>query len=575
MTLTPHMSRRGVLGALGLGALATTAAACSGSSGGSSDGGSGSGSGEGGLFVIGTGVTATNQFAKNFNRYGGGDTAPGLDLVYEPLFRLSSKDGGQLIPMLAESAEHTEDGLQVTYHLRQGVTWSDGEPFTSRDVLFTLGSIYGTPNPEPAEDEFVWLSAPVETPDEHTVIIKYNSDQRQQEVNLALYYPIVPAHIYQDGDKLEFPQDIMDNPIGTGPAVLSTFDTQLVTYTMRDDYWGGTSQVGEVQFVPSGQAGNIETQVTQGNVDFAEGGAPGVVDGFASAAETNRYAFVADGASQGIIFMTARPESPMADVELRKAFRAAIDYTAVMDASGIGYTLPNAAGVDPVLNASLETPEMQEPMALDPAAAKAALEASGWTVNAAGNLEKDGTEHPLSLQIQNDNATFMVTMPIVVSNWEEHLGITVTFDPKPKDVMDTILSTGDFDMVATGLGYPGSPWSNYTMYDQPILPIEEETNNGNWGRWNWGPEAEEKMAILVSTLNTPETQEQIAEGVQGVQQAFLEQAPHAPVQGGGTGIMYSEMNWTGFPAPEDVDYFPRVGGMGNLTNLLMAVQPAG
>lgn len=571
-----NITRRGVLGALGLTTVGLTAAACSGgSSGGSDGGGAGGGGGEsGGLFVVGTGVTATNQFAKNFNRYGGGDTAPGLDLVYEPLFRLSSKDGGQLIPMLAESAEHTEDGLQVTYTLRKDVTWSDGEPFTSKDVLFTLGSIYGEPNPEPAEDEFVWLSAPIETPDEQTVIVKYNSDQRQQEVNLALYYPIVPAHIYQDGDKLEFPQDIMDNPIGTGPATLKSFDTQLVTYAMRDDYWGGSSEVGEVQFVPAGQAGNIETQITQGNVDFAEGGAPGVVKGFATMAETNNYTFVADGASQGVVFMTARPESPMADVNVRKALRAAVDYEAVMEASGIGYTLPNYAGVDPVINESLQQPEFSEPIAMDVEGAKASLEESGWTVNAAGNLEKDGTEHPLSLQIQNDNATFMVTMPIVVANWKDNLGITVTFDPKPKDVMDTILSTGDFDMVATGLGYPGSPWSNYTMYDQPIKPIEEETNNGNWGRWAWGDEAEEKMQILVSTLNRPETQDQIAEGVQGVQQAFLEQAPHAPVQGGGTGVMYSTMNWTGFPAPADVDYFPRVGGMGNLTHLLMEIKPA-
>ncbi|MFQ6485583.1 ABC transporter substrate-binding protein [Brachybacterium epidermidis] len=480
-----NMTRRGVLGALGLGTVGLTAAACSGGGSGSggSDGGGAAGGSSGGIFVVGTGVTATNQFAKNFNRYGGGDTAPGLDLVYEPLFRLSSKDGGQLIPMLAESAEHTEDGRQVTYTLRSDVTWSDGEPFTSKDVLFTLGSIYGEPNPEPAEDEFVWLSAPIETPDEHTVIVKYNSDQRQQEVNLALYYPIVPSHIYQDGDKLEFPQDIMDNPIGTGPATLKSFDTQLVTYEMRDDYWGGTSEVGEVQFVPSGQAGNIETQITQGKVDFAEGGAPGVVTGFATMADTNNYQWLADGASQGVVFMTARPESPMADVNVRKALRAAVDYNAVMEASGIGYALPNYAGVDPVMNESLQQPEFSEPMAMDVEGANKFLEDSDWTVNAAGNLEKDGTEHPLSLQIQNDNATFMVTMPIIVANWKDNLGLTVTFDPKPKDVMDTILSTGTFDMVAAGLGYPGSPWSNYTMYDQPIKPIEEETHNGNWGRW--------------------------------------------------------------------------------------------
>lgn len=570
MITTPRMTRRGVLGALGIGSVAATAAAC-GSSGSSSAGGGESG---GGLLVVGNPVTATNQFAKNFNRYGGGDTAPGLDLVYEPLFRLSSKDGGQLLPMLAESADHSEDGKEVTYHLRKDVTWSDGEPFTAKDVLFTLGSIYGEPNPEPAEDEFVWLSAPIATPDEHTVTVKYNEDQRQQEVNLALYYPIVPAHVYQDGDKLEFPQDIMDDPIGTGPAVLKSFDTQLVTYEMREDYWDGISAVTEIQFVPTGQAGNIETQISKGEVDFAEGGAPGVVTGFVGMAETNHYEWIADGASQGIIFMTARPDSPMADAQLRDAFRRAIDYDAVLEASGIGYTLPNWAGVDPVINESLQQPEFDAAVAMDVDAAKQALDASGWSVNDNGNLEKNGTEHPLSLQIQNDNATFMVTMPIIVANWKKNLGVTVTFDPKPKDVMDTILASGEFDVVATGLGYPGSPWSNYTMYDQPILPIEEETHNGNWGRWDWGDEATEKMQILVSTLNTPETQEQIAEGVQGVQQAFLEQAPHAPVQGGGTGIMYSEINWTGFPDPADVDYFPRITGMGNMTQLLKAIKPA-
>src|SRR5699024_10993162 len=107
MMIPPKMTRRSVLGALGIGTLTATAAACSSGAGGV--GGAG-GDGEGGLFVVGTDVTATNQFAKNFNRYGGGDTAPGLDLVYEPLFRLSSKDGGQLLPMLAESADHSEDG---------------------------------------------------------------------------------------------------------------------------------------------------------------------------------------------------------------------------------------------------------------------------------------------------------------------------------------------------------------------------------------------------------------------------------------------------------------------------------
>ena len=107
------ISRRALLGGLGATTVAVTLTACGGGSGTgtSTNGGTGGGSGTaGGVLVIGTGVAASNQFPANFNRYGGGDTAPGLDMVYETLFRLSSKNGGQLIPVLAEKVEHNDEG---------------------------------------------------------------------------------------------------------------------------------------------------------------------------------------------------------------------------------------------------------------------------------------------------------------------------------------------------------------------------------------------------------------------------------------------------------------------------------
>lgn len=209
---TTRVSRRTLFGGIGAAALITGLSACGGDTQTpEAPGGTTSPTGAppqeggktGGLLVIGAAVTASNQFARNFNRYGGGDTAPGSDLLWETLFRISSKDGGQILPVLAEKVEHTEDGKQATYTLRKDVTWSDGEPFTSKDVLYTLGTIYGTPvAPEDkAEDQFAWLTKPIEAPDDYTVIVNYHDDQRQQETNLALYYPMVPAHIYQvDGE---------------------------------------------------------------------------------------------------------------------------------------------------------------------------------------------------------------------------------------------------------------------------------------------------------------------------------------------------------------------------------------
>lgn len=118
--------------------------------------------------------------------------------------------------------------------------------------------------------------------------------------------------------------------------VLSRFDSQLVEFKKRDDYWGEPIQVETVQFVPAGQAGNIETQITDGRIDFAEGGAPGVVTGFAGAAQTNRYAWVADGVSHGVTFMTGDPDRPTFDLNIRKALRHSIDPNVMQEAAGPG-----------------------------------------------------------------------------------------------------------------------------------------------------------------------------------------------------------------------------------------------
>lgn len=571
MNMSTPISRRLFLGGLGAAVLATALPGCASSA----TGGNG-----GGTLVIGAPVAASNVFPLNFNRYGGGDTAPGTDLVFESLFRISSKDGGQILPVLAEKVEHTDDGKQATYTLRKGVTWSDGEKFTSRDVAYTLGAIYGPPKSveEKAEDEFVWLTKAIETPDDHTVIVSYHDDQRQQETNLALYYPMVPAHIYQKTEGVfEFPtEDTMKTPTGTGPYKLKNFQNQLVQYEKRDDYWGREVGPTEVQFVPSGQAGNIETQITQGRVDLAEGGAPGVVKGFAVAADTNDYTFIADGGSRGVVFQVQNEAGPMSDVNVRRALRGSIDFEAVQAAAGVGYTLPNTTGVDPVIFESLQTPELSKPIAADLDQAKKDLEASGWTLNAKGNLEKDGKEHVLSVKVQNDQPTDMVTVPIIVAQWKENLGLNVAFDPKPKDVMDGIVQMGEFDMAVLGLNFPGTPWSLFTMYDvdnhTTAGPGEKQTYTGNYGRYMWGDEARKGMAVLVNTLNTPETQDKITEAVRAVQQALDADAPFIPYQGGGTGLMSSHKNFKALPKPETVDYFPRVGAPGNLNELLADVK---
>ena len=98
-----------------------------------------------GVLTIGAAVSTSNVFPHNFNVFGGGDSAPGNAMFWETLFRISSKDGMKLVPNLAKEVKYTSGGKVATYKLRDDVTWNDGNPFTSKDVAFTYGFIFGPP----------------------------------------------------------------------------------------------------------------------------------------------------------------------------------------------------------------------------------------------------------------------------------------------------------------------------------------------------------------------------------------------------------------------------------------------
>ena len=566
---TTTFSRRSALG-LGAAALSTTALAACGSGGGGSDdpagdGGSGARSTEGtidndGVLRIGATVGTSNVFPQNFNVFGGGDSAPGNALFWETLFRISSTDGSALVPNLGESFEYTEEGKVCTYILRDDVTWNDGEKFTSKDVAFTYGFIFEDPGTEPdAEGNLPWLAKEIETPDDTTVVVTYNEPQYTEDLPLSLYFPIYPAHIYGDLDRQNY-QD--KDPVGTGPGKLKKFAGQQIQIAIRDDYWGEISpDLKEVHIVPAGTAGNIESQITKGDVDWSQGGAPGVVDNFVGMDDHNGYFYYPDGSTRGIIMATHK--GPTQDPAVRKALRAGADMGIVAQAAGIAYTVPSITGLDTGIYETMLKEEFSEPMAPDIEGAKQWLEDAGWTVNSNGNLEKDGEEFPLKLHIQNDNPVEMTTMPIVVDQWSKNLGLTVDFTPLPPDVFGPAQAKGDYELSLWTTNAAGGAFQAFTMYmHSKIFEIGDELADGNYGRWEMPDEAND--AIVAITQTPPDLVDEIVGHCQVLQQAVFDDAPYIPVQSNGAGGMFTTKKWSGLKEASEIDYFPRVDGYNNL-----------
>ncbi len=188
-----------------------------------------------------------------------------------------SQDYSEFIPDLAESWEF--DGNKAIFHLRKGVKWHDGEPFTSKDCMFTFGRLVGHPNvgtwngiksiadyivgikdfSEGTADEVTGVSAP----DDYTFIIEMPKPYRNALLEQLNGFVIMPEHLLSKYPEDQWKVDAQGQQglkstdyakkqgIGTGPFRVSNYvPDQIVEYEPFDDYWGGKPQLDKLAFVP-------------------------------------------------------------------------------------------------------------------------------------------------------------------------------------------------------------------------------------------------------------------------------------------------------------------------------------
>ncbi|SFC62717.1 ABC transporter substrate-binding protein [Tropicimonas isoalkanivorans] len=138
-------------------------------------------------------------------------------------------------PSLATEWSVSDDGMTITFKLRDGVKWHDGEPFTAHDVAFTFMEILKVHHGR-GKSTFAALES-VDTPDDHTAI--FNLSKPTPALMRALdsrESPIMPAHLYEGTDIMENP--VNTAPVGTGPFKLASYEIGAnVVMVKNEDYW--------------------------------------------------------------------------------------------------------------------------------------------------------------------------------------------------------------------------------------------------------------------------------------------------------------------------------------------------
>lgn len=287
-------------------------------------------------------------------------------------------------PALATDWSISDDGLRVTFNLRPGVKWHDGEPFTSKDVAFTFMEVIKVHHGR-GRSLFADLET-VETPDELTAIFVLNRPAPAMMKALdGRESPILPAHIYEGTNIMENPANT--NPIGTGAFKLASYERGVSIVMERNpDYWDGDKPYLDriiMQYIADASTRTAMLESGQADIVFLN---------FLPALDILRIAELPDyemetrgyetsASSQQLDFNLEHPI--LSDVRVRHALAHAIDRQWIVDNVWHGF---GSAGASPLHHDQVEffTTEGVPQYPFDLARAEALLEEAGHPRGANG-----------------------------------------------------------------------------------------------------------------------------------------------------------------------------------------------
>ena len=132
-------------------------------------------------------------FADNFNLFSPNAEDPTNGMIYEPLFFYDTAKSGSVQPWLGTSATWSNGGESVTVQLRHNVTWTDGTPFTSADVVYTFEQAIK----DKALNKFGLPLASVTADGSYAVTINFTSPAYSDAYYALGRVEILPKHIWQ------------------------------------------------------------------------------------------------------------------------------------------------------------------------------------------------------------------------------------------------------------------------------------------------------------------------------------------------------------------------------------------
>ncbi len=372
-------------------------------------------------------------------------------LLFAGLYRYD--ETGKLKGDVAKSVSVNDAQTEYTVTLHDGVTWTDGAPLTSADVVFTVNTLK---NPDTRAEISGWGAFSVKEVDKHTVV--FTLPGAYAPFMHSLTFPILPQHVLAGVKPSELrEQSFSQSPVTSGPFALRLMQTaasngskKVAHLVANPRYFHGEPRLERFQLYAYASRDDIERALRTNEImSTPELSYSALPDTIKRMYESDSYSI-----NDGVYALFNTQEGPLADRSVREALSLSIDREKLREQIG----RPTAPLDGPILES--QASGMPAAPARDVKKAQSLLNDAGWVLSD-GVRAKDGQQLVVKMVALKGSDSSQTTEELA-SVWRQDLGVRVDIqvvdplDPS-QSVLQAILQPRNFDVLVYELVLGGDP----------------------------------------------------------------------------------------------------------------------
>jgi peptide/nickel transport system substrate-binding protein len=480
-----------------------------------------------------------------FNPFNPAVTLVSFGWVYEPLEYVNILKTGSTTPWLATSSQWSNAFKTLTFTIRSGAKWSDGQPFSADDVAYTFNAM----KTDKAIDlNALWKADGGPLTDValkgNQVVLTFSGPSQPYFYLVADQTPIVPKHIWSALDQSKLHSYTDTHPVGTGPYLVSNCAPQNIKYLNNPNYWQSSSghpvpavkEVDYPAFLSNTQANLV---LSQGGAQWGGQYVPNIQSFYVSKDPAHRHYWFAPVLNVSLFPNLTNPV--LSQLPVRQAISEAIDRATVSRLGESGYQAPaNQTGVVLPTFSSWSDSSLTQ-TTYSAAKAEQTLTSAGFTKGSDG-IFKDKTGTPLAFTIKTiagysdwDSSLQLITQELKAA------GIKVTVQDENTTSYTTDLQGGHFQLAYGGSGGPApSPGPS------PYYELRGLLFSGNIGSTNYERFKSPSTDALFNQYAAASPAQQVAI-VHQIQKVMVDQIPLIPVTEGVDWYQYDTSHFAGWP----------------------------